>query len=75
MQYTYEQVQDMSIRQINALFRARDESHLFPVNNRFNATDKAIRRLQRLRRECLIAPGVEYALALDEEISRIVNAC
>ena len=51
MQYTYEQVQDMSIRQINALFRARDESHLFPVNNRFNATERAIRRLQRLRRE------------------------
>lgn len=75
MQYTYEQVQDMPIRQINALFRAQDESHLFPVNNRFNATERAIRRLQRLRRECPIAPGVEYALALDEEISRIVNAC
>lgn len=75
MQYTYEQVQDMSIRQINALFRAQDTSYLFPVNNRFNVTDRAIRRLQRLRRECPIAPGVEYALALDEEISRIVNAC
>lgn len=75
MQYTYEQVQDMSIRQINALFRAQDESHLFPVNKRFNATERAIRRLQRLRRECPIAPGVEYAFALGEEISRIANAC
>jgi hypothetical protein len=59
---------------INRLFREQDESHLYPINGRFNATDAAIRRLQRLQRDGLvIEDGLEYALALDEEISRIVN--
>jgi hypothetical protein len=59
---------------INRLFRKMDESHLYPINGRFNATDAAIRRLQRLQRDGLvIEDGLEYALALDAEISRIVN--
>lgn len=67
-------VSDMSIRQINNLFRNHDESHLWPVENRFNVTERAIRRL---RRNVLahIGPvgGIEYAQMLDSEISRIVN--
>lgn len=63
-----------NIAAINALFRRQDESHLFPIRGRFNATERAIRRLQRLAREgAVIAPGLEYALALDAEISAIVN--
>ena len=59
---------------INRLFREQDESHLYPINGRFNATDAAIRRLQRLQRDGLvIEDGLEYSLALDAEISRIVN--
>lgn len=59
---------------INRLFREQDESHLYPINGRFNVTDAAIRRLQRLQREGLvIEDGLEYALDLDAEISRIVN--
>ena len=64
-----------NIARINALFRAQDESHLWPVAGRFNATERAIRRLQRAQRDgACIAPGLEYALALDAEISRIVNS-
>lgn len=63
-----------NIAAINALFRRQDESHLFPIRGRFNATERAIRRLQRLAREgAVIEPGLEYALALEAEISAIVN--
>ena len=62
-------------RQVNKFFRSIDESKLFPVCGRFNATERAIRRVRKLEREglCLESP-YEYGLALDAEISRIVNA-
>jgi hypothetical protein len=64
-----------NIREINRLFRKQDESHLYPVCGRFNVTERAIRRLQRYNREgACIEPGLEYALALENEISHIVNA-
>jgi hypothetical protein len=63
-----------NIAEINRLFRRQDESHLWPINGRFDATERAIRRLRRLAREgACIEPGLEYALALDAEISTIVN--
>lgn len=64
----------LSIGGVNRVFRNADESHLYPVHGRFNATERAIRRLRRLRREGLtLNPGYEYALALEREISNIVN--
>lgn len=64
-----------NIARINALFRAQDESNLWPVAGRFNATERAIRRLQRAQRDgACINSGLEYALALDAEISRVVNS-
>ena len=58
----------MSVSQLNRLFREHDESDLWPICGRFNATDRAIRRL------CgRYTGGMEYAYALDAEISRIVN--
>jgi len=64
-----------NITAINRAFRAQDESHLYPIRGRFNATDRAIKRLQRYQRDGLcLNPGLEYALALDAEIGRIVNA-
>ena len=59
---------------INRLFRAQDESHLYPINNRFNATDKAIRNVQRFERDsgCALY-GLEYAYAINNELSTIVN--
>ena len=60
---------------INRLFRAQDENHLYPVRGRFDATERAICRLRRLQRDGLVLnDGLEYALALDAEISEIVNS-
>jgi hypothetical protein len=60
--------------EINRLFRAQDDSHLFPVNNRFDATERAIQRVRKRNRLCgYHSMGLEYAYALDSELSRIVN--
>lgn len=74
MHFFGQNVSDLDVRQINRLFRQHDESHQWPIKNRFNATERAIRRL---RRNVLphMGPtgGIEYARMLDSEISRIVN--
>lgn len=65
---------EMSVRQINAYFRKNDDSHLWPIRGRFNATERAIRRIRRRRREGLeVHPGLEYYLTLEREITEIVN--
>lgn len=72
---TREEINGMSIRQINAYFRAEDDSRLWPVCGRFNATERAIRRLRRKRRQGLeVSAGLEYYLCLENEIIEIVNA-
>lgn len=71
---SYNEIDEMSIRQINAYFRKNDDSHLFPIFGRFNATERAIRRIRKRRREGLcVYPGLEYYLTLEREISEIVN--
>jgi len=67
-------VTDMSIREINKLFREHDESHLFPICAEFNATERAIRRLRKFLGHGSTG-GIEYACMLDAEISNIVNQC
>lgn len=64
------EIENGSIRVINAYFRANDESHKWPICNRFNVTERAIRRL---RKQQMYNGGLEYFLAIDAEISRIVN--
>lgn len=67
-------VNDMSIRQINKYFREHDESHLFPICRKFNATERAIRKIRKLRRKGLeVNEGLEYYLTLDREVSEIIN--
>lgn len=67
-------VNEMSIRQINAYFRENDDSHKRPICGRFNATERAIRKLRSLRRQGLcVSPGLEYYLALENMIGEIVN--
>lgn len=66
-------VTDMSIRQINQLFRKHDESRKWPICGRFNATERAIRRLREVMRCNGTTGGFEYAHMLDDEIGRIVN--
>ena len=67
-----EQIENGSIRVINAYFRANDESHKWPICNKFDATERAIRRLRKMGGNPPNG-GLEYFLALDSEISRIVN--
>ena len=69
----FDKMATMSKRQIRKVFRAADESHLWPVCGRFNATERAIRRLARLEREDGKLSSIEYAYALDGIISEIVN--
>lgn len=63
-----------NIRAINELFRQQDDSHLWPICNNFNATERAIRTVRRFRRDYGPIYGLEYALVLESEISRIVNS-
>jgi hypothetical protein len=59
-------------RQINAYWRAYDTSHKWPINGRFNVTERAIRRLHRTG--VYTHGGLEYFLALEHTISHIVNS-
>lgn len=65
-----EMIENGSKRVINSYFRANDESHKWPICNKFNATERAIRRLKWQYPH----GGLEYFLALESEISSIVNA-
>lgn len=65
-----EKIENGSTRTINAYFRANDESHKWPICNKFDATERAIRRL---RKTGMYNGGLEYFMALDSEISKIVN--
>ena len=59
---------------INALYRRSDDSACWPIRGRFNATERAIRRLRRMG--AFVGEEydpVSYTLALDNEISFIVN--
>ncbi|MFA5196699.1 MAG: hypothetical protein WC401_12950 [Bacteroidales bacterium] len=63
-------------KMIFKIFRFFDNSHLWPINRRFNATERAINRLykyERLSGEYLT--GLELTLFLDQQISDIVNHC
>ena len=56
-------------------FRNKDESYLFPIFNRFNVTEKAIRQLYKYEKasgEYLI--GLDLCYFLNSEISNIVNS-
>lgn len=57
---------------INKHFREQDESHLFPISGRFNATERAIRKVRREFAECGIpCTGLEYATAIDATLDRL----
>jgi hypothetical protein len=59
---------------INALYRAQDESHLYPINGRFDGTERAIRKAQRYERDSgIVHFGLEYCYLIDSMLSEIVN--
>jgi len=62
-------------RQIFKEFREKDDSKLFPVCGKFNATERAIRRLYKFESaygERL--EGLHLELWLENEITNIVNS-
>ena len=68
----------INVKKINKSFRAKDDSHLWPINGEFNATDRAIRRIAKLQKEsggCYYDCEYSYQLTLENEISQIVNNC
>lgn len=67
-------INGMSIREINRHFRNEDDSDKWPICGKFNVTERAIRRIRKWRECCgNIDSGLEYYLALEKEISDIVN--
>ena len=70
MKSKLEQIENGTVRVINSYFRANNESNKWPICNRFDAVERAIRRL---RKTGMYYGGIEYFLALDNEISTIVN--
>ena len=68
---TENQALSATTQQINAYYRGIDESHKWPICNRFDVTEIAIKRL---RKSGLFNGGLEYFMALDSEIGQIVNS-
>lgn len=62
-----------NIAAINAIYRGRDDSRLYPILGAFNATERAIRRTREYAKHCGGLFGLEYCYALEGELSRIVN--
>jgi hypothetical protein len=62
------------IRAVNRYYRDHDESHLWPIRNRFNATERAIRKVRTLRRDSgQDVTGLEYVELLELFLTEIVN--
>ncbi len=63
-----------SLRKINKLMRLRDESHLYPINNRYNVTDRSINHYRRYLNNAIgCTTNLEYALTIENLISQYVN--
>lgn len=62
-------INEMSIREINRHFRNIDDSDKWPICGKFNVTERAIRKVRKQG----LNGGLEYYLALEAEIGRIVN--
>jgi len=60
-------------RQMNRIYRVQDESNKYPILNRFNITERAIRRVLKLERRTDVMSPLEYAYSLEQERSTIVN--
>ena len=63
-----------NIRAINSAYRAQDESGLWPISGKFNATERAIRQARKFQQANGTIYGYEYSLTLDQLISDIVNS-
>ena len=62
-----------SIRAANRMLREQDESHLWPIRNKFNATERAIRRARQLQQYVGTMSILEYCYAVEGILSEIIN--
>ena len=70
----YNEINDMTRKQINAYLRKIDDSNKWPICGKFNATDRAINRVRRFeKRNGEKLQGLEYYLAIENQIIDIVN--
>jgi len=62
------------LRQINQEFRAKDDSHLWPICGAFNVTERAIRQARRIAQaNGSFSSAYEYRETLHALSSAIVN--
>lgn len=81
MNWTADQIADetndlnglANIRAINKIYRKQDESHVWPINGKFDVTERAIRQARKIAQSNGAVYGLEYAYILDSLISEIVN--
>jgi len=62
-----------NIRAINKLYRAQDESGLWPTRGHHNVTERAIRKARKFQRESDSVYGLEYCYLLEQLMSDDVN--
>lgn len=60
---------------IRKLYRTQDESHLWPIRGKFNVTTRAAKKVSYylIQGAGYDLAGLEYCLALENEMSQIVN--
>lgn len=64
------------VRKINAEFRAKDQSHLWPICGAFSVAERAIRRVRDLQRAsggCYVECVESYRETLERVAIDIVN--
>lgn len=59
------------LQKVNREFRLSDESEKWPIRNKFNVTERAIRKARKLMKD--LESVMEYEMLLDQLISEIVN--
>jgi hypothetical protein len=60
-------------RIINRLYRRQDDSNKWPINGKFDVTERAIRKANKFERASDTMGSLEYAYFLEQETSNIVN--
>lgn len=62
-----------NIAAINKAYRLQDQSHLWPINNKFNLTNRAIRKAAQICRQTAPSYGLEYCYLIESFINEYIN--
>ena len=61
-------------RIINRMYRQQDDSDKFPINGKFNATERAIRKVVKMEKQYAeFLRSLEYAYTIEMVLGHIVN--